>query len=463
MKVSFIFPYPEQCIDYRSQSSLFADVLKRFLGGGRTNYTPPLSLLMLAAVTPTDVEVSLVDERIEQINYNDHADLVGITVVTRSAPRAYEIAWEYRRRGAKVVLGGIHPSALPQEALQHADAVVLGEGERIWPEVLDDFAAGTMKRVYRGRPEYDLDSLPLPRRELIRQPEMYATLKVLNATRGCPNTCSFCSAGVGLLKKYRKRSVSSIVDELVRVPGKVAIFADDNIGWDLEYAKGLMRELVPLGIRWTGSISANAAEDPEFVELAAKSGCYLLSIGFESLSPEVIASIRKGDTNDPVRYPSLIRRLHKSGIAVQGNFIVGFDEDCPSAFDDLVGFFHETNLEVPWVSTLIPYPGSRLYQQYKKEGRLLHTDWSHYDTGAGQCVYLPQHIKVGDLMDGFLQVLARTYSIRGIVGRLGGTRTSLSAGLLATLHINMQYRKSISLRGSRLNQYRNRYREIIGA
>lgn len=427
--------------------------MRLFLGGGKANYTPPLSLLMLAAVTPNDVDLKIVDERMEEINFDEPVDLVGITVVTRSASRAYEIAAEFRSRGRIVVLGGIHPSALPEEASQHADSLVLGEGEGAWLQLLNDYRNAAVKPVYRGSPCQDLDALPMPRRDLLRHPEMYATLKVINATRGCLNTCSFCSAGVGLIKRYRERSIQRVMAELEQIPGRVAIFVDDNIGWDLQYAKNLLRATVPLHIKWSGSVSANVLEDPEFVELAARSGCTILSVGFESLSHEAIRNMRKHNTNDPGRYAALISRVHRSGIAVQGNFIVGFDEDDKSTFPALVDFINKTHIEIPWVSPLVPYPGSVLFRQYEAEGRLIHKVWDHYDTGGGQCVFLPKQMTPDELMEGFFNILSEVYSARSIATRLGRAGTWLSASVLATLHINLQYRLSIPTREHRVEKY----------
>ncbi|MEW6405913.1 MAG: radical SAM protein, partial [Chloroflexota bacterium] len=454
MKVNLIFPFPQDMIEPLGGTIFLEDVLRRAFGWGKTNFIPPLSLLMLGAVTPPDIEVKIIDERIEKPDYDEPVDLVGISVVTRSAPRAYQIAEEYRNRGVKVALGGIHPSALPAEAAQHADTVVLGEGEGVWPELLRDFQQGKLQPIYRGRVQMDLDALPFPRRELIRNPDMYVTTKAIAATRGCPNTCAFCAAGVGLIKKYRKRSVENVIRELEQVPGDIADFVDDNTGCDPEYFKALMRAMIPLRLKWSTSVSVNALEDAETINLAAKSGCYSLGVGFESLSPKTLASIRKDKTNRPERYAECIRRAQEAGMAAWGNFIVGFDEDTGESIREVVDFVNRTNLEIACVYILVPYPGSAIYKQYRNEGRLLHQNWRYYEPADGPCVYIPKQMTPDELMDSYLEINERLYSWKSILRRLARSKSFPSFGTLAALHINIQNRRAIPLQKAQARRYR---------
>jgi radical SAM superfamily enzyme YgiQ (UPF0313 family) len=407
------------------------------------NFTPPLSLLTLAAATPPDIEVRLVDERLEEINFNEKLDLIGISVVTRVAPRAYHIADEYRQRGVKAVLGGVHPSVLPQEASLHADAVVIGEGERPWPQIITDYRQRCLKPIYHGGHGADLSELPRPRRDVIPCPEKYATPKVVTASRGCPNSCTFCSAGVAVGKRYRTRNVREVVDELCSVPGRLAFFADDNLGWDIAYTKALLRALVPLNIMWLGELSLSALEDTELVELIAKSGCLALGVGFESLSPKVITAIKKNQSNNPGRYRELIRRLHSYGIPIVGHFIIGFDDDDRSVFEELVEFINETCIEMPSIATLIPYPGTTIFRQFEREGRLLHKDWAYYDTAAGYVVYQPKRLTPQELAEGYLMVTERVHAVTGVLGRLTGAKTLFSKSALPVIHYNLQSRSSI--------------------
>lgn len=454
MKVNLIFPSVPDIIDLMNAPTLLASVVRRVFGWGKTDFLPPLSLLMLGAVTPPDIEVKIVDERIEKLDYDELVDLVGITVVTRSAPRAYQIAAEYRKRGVKVVLGGIHPSALPAEAAQHADTLVLGEGEGVWPEVLRDFQRGKLKPIYRGRVQMDLDALPFPRRELICNPDMYVTTKAISATRGCPNTCTFCAAGVGLVKTYRKRSVENVIRELEQVPGNLADFADDNTGWDTEYFKALMRAMIPLRLKWSTSISVNALEDSELIELAAKSGCYALGVGFESLSPKVLASVRKEKTNHPERYADCIRRVQEAGMVAWGNFIIGFDDDTKETIWELVDFINRTNLEVVCLSTLIPYPGSAIYKQYRQEGRLLHQNWRYYESADGPCVYIPKQMTLEELIDGYLELNEKVFSGKSILHRVIRSRSFPCFGTLAALHINIEGHRAVALQKAQAKKYK---------
>lgn len=454
MKVNLIFPEPKDNIEVFDRKSIISNAVRRYLGWGKTNFTPPLSLLMLAAVTPKEIKVDITDERLEAIDFDERHDLVGITCVTRSALRAYEIADEYRKRGVKVVLGGIHPSALPNEAISHADSIVIGEGERAWQQLLHDFKQDKLKAYYKGEPLENLDELPLPKREILKYPDMYSTMKVLTATRGCPNSCAYCSAGVGLYKKYRKRSIESVVNELKQLAGKVLLFFDDNLGWDVNYTKELLRAITPLGVKWFGEISLNALEDPEVIPLAAKSGCIVLGIGFESLSQEVIYSVRKNRTNSPEKYAALIRRLHDAGIAIMGLFIVGFDGDDSTTFSTLIDFFNVTHIEIPSINTLVPYPGSAIYKQYEKEGRLLHKNWSFYDTAGGACVFVPHKMTPTELMDGYLRMIREIYATESILGRLIGAGTWLASGVIPAIHLNLQRRKSIPSQTKHIADYK---------
>lgn len=453
MRVDLILPAIADNIDAISSSSLVSKIICGMLGWGKTSYTPPLSLLTLATVTPPDIDLRIVDERIEKIDFDAPVDLIGITVVTRAAPRAYEIAAEYRRRGVKVVMGGIHPSAMREEAAQHADVVVLGEGEYAWPQLLNDYQQGALQPIYRGQPVMDLDALPIPRRDLLKRPDYYVTTKVITATRGCPNSCTFCAAGAGLSKKYRKRKVENVVRELEQIPGKVAIFVDDNIGWDVEYAKELIRALIPLKLRWSGAVSANALEDQELIDLAAKSGCFMLGVGFESLSPTVLASIRKDKTNKPERYAAGIQRIQEAGMAVWGNFIVGFDDDDLNTFDQLVDFIHQTYIEIANIYTLIPYPGCLLYRQYDRSGRIFSKDWNYYDPVDGPCVYIPSQMSPNDLMDHYLCTLDKVFSINSFLGRLVKSKSWLSFGSLAALHLNLESRHCLPDQKARVRSF----------
>ena len=445
MKVKLIFPSLIDGADRFYGRSFLADVLKLFLGFGlgKSNVAPPLSLLMLAAVTPRDVELQFVDERFDKIDLDEDVDLVGITAVTRAAPRAYQIADEFRKRDVAVVLGGIHPSVLPREAKSHADAVVVGEGEKVWPQILADFRRGCLRELYEGGHRADLNSLPWPRRDIVPDPDRYLSMKVVTASRGCQNSCTFCSAGLALGKRYRTRHVQDVIDEISSVPGRFVLFADDNLGWDIAYAKELLRALIPLKVKWLGGLTVSALEDIELVDLMAESGCLALDLGFESLSPRVITAIKKHQTNDPDRYPRLIERVHSRGISIWGNFMVGFDDDDQSVFGELIDFINDTCIENPSVNVLVPYPGSSIFRQYEKEGRLFHKDWNYYDTAVGYLVYQPRQMTPEELINGYLMVTREVHTPGAFLRRALGAGTLRSVGTLLGMLFNLRKRESV--------------------
>ena len=230
---------------------------------------------------------------------------------------------------------------------------------------------------------------------------------------------------------------------LESIPGRSVFFADDNLGWDIGYAKELFKALVPLRIRWAGELSVSALEDTELAELIAKSGCLALGLGFESISPKVIAAIRKHQTNDPSRYPELIKRLHSNGVPIMGHFIIGFDDDDRNVFRELEDFVRENSIEMPSINTLIPYPGTSIFQQFDREGRLLHKDWTFYDTQAGYVVYRLKSMTPQELVDGYLALTQSIHSIGAVLERLTRAGTLLSLRTLPVLHYNLQSLSSI--------------------
>lgn len=441
MKVNLIFPWQiDSAADSHFAGSIVSKIGMPLLGLGKTQATPPLSLLMLAAVTPRDIDIRLVDCRFEEIDIDEKVDLVGITAVTRTALRAYWIADEYRKRGVTVVLGGIHPSVFPQEARQHADAIVVGEGEMVWPQILEDYKQGQLQNIYRAERFMDINELPLPRYDILSHPEWYSTTKVIVSSRGCENSCTFCSITT---KAYRTRRVQNVIEELSARPGKYIYFADDNMGWDIDYAKELLRALIPLNIKWYGATTLSALEDIELVDLIAKSGCVNMNLGLESLSPKVLNSIKKHRTNDPSRYRELISRIHSCGIAVSACFIFGFDDDGPSVFNEQIDFINETNIEMPVIHILVPYPGSVIFRQLDREKRLLHKNWDYYDSAAGYIVYQPKQMTPQELVDGYIKVIEKTHAVGSFLRRFVGAKTFISRGTILSAHYNLMKRNSV--------------------
>ena len=375
---------------------------------------PPLSLPYLAALTPPNVEVSVLDENVDEIDFEKEVDLVGISVLTMVAPRAYQIADIYRKQGTAVVLGGIHPTVLPGEACEHADAVVIGEAEGVWQELLMDFQQGNMKKVYRRGELCNLDSLPRPRWDLVKK-NTYFTTNVVQTTRGCPYDCSFCSITRFFGHKYRCRSIAQVIKEIKTLRGKFLYFADADVVGNPSYAKRLFNALIPYKKFWAGDAGIKIANDDELLNLAAKSGCRALYIGFESLSP---ASLREaGKSQNIVEvYKGSIDKIHQFGIAVGGGFIFGFDSDDKSIFERTVKFAVESKMDFADFNILCPYPGTRIYDKLRKENRIIKMDWSKY-FGMYNVVFRPKRMSIEELRSGCLRAWRQFYSYKSIFKR----------------------------------------------
>ncbi len=376
---------------------------------------PPLGLAMVAALTPPEVEVSLTDENATVIDFQKETDLVGVTALTATAQRAYEIADTFRARGVKVVLGGMHPSVLPEEAGQHADAVVIGEAEGIWPNLIEDFKANKLQRVYRQREPPSLLNLPIPRRDLFAE-GAYFVSHTISTTRGCPYSCSFCSVTSFFGHTYRYRPVEEILKEIETFnETKLIFFVDDNIVGNPKFAKELFRALVPYKIKWAAQTSVAIARDDELLKLAAASGCIGLLIGFESLSPANLAAVGKR-INVVDEYENVSRKVHSHGIAIHGFFLFGLDEDDEDVFKRTVRFAQKMRLESAGFSILKPLPGTALYESLDKAGRIITKDWSQYYDGI---VFEPKLMSREALRKGHAWGSRQFFSLPSIWRRIG--------------------------------------------
>jgi radical SAM superfamily enzyme YgiQ (UPF0313 family) len=335
-----------------------------------------LALPILAALTPPDVEISITDDLLTPINLEKNlkeVDLVGITVLTKTALRAYRIADAYRKKGVPVVLGGIHPTALPEEAKEHADAVVVGEAEEIWRHLIEDVRAKNLRPFYRQEGYIDPSKIPRPRREILPI-RGYFPIDVVQATRGCPFRCEFCSVRKFFGDTYRFRPISEVVEEVKGLRHRWMMFNDDNIIGNPSYSKELLKALIPLKKKWIGQASLSGLRETENVALLAKSGCIGLLIGFESLSKANLIQSHKFQ-NNPMEYREIVDRLHRFGITIWASFIFGFDEDDPSIFEETVAFAIQTKLFSAVFALLTPYPETSFYQRVKSEGRLVQDRW----------------------------------------------------------------------------------------
>jgi len=357
---------------------------------------PELTLPVLAALTPPDTEVIVTEEEIEEVTYKDQVELVGISYMTPLAERAYEIADEYRRRGAKVVLGGIHASALPEEASLHADAVVIGEAENVWVPLIEDFRANRLKKIYQAAELSDLRNLPIPRRDLLKQGMTFSPYSI-QTTRGCPFGCHLCSVTKFFGGTFRYRPVEDIVREIEGSDKKTWLFIDDNIVGNPAYAAQLFRALIPLKIRWGGQGVLHLAKNKELLKLAAKSGCLGLFIGFESLNELSLQSVNKA-VNKVKDYEEASRKLHDHGILILASFMFGFDHDDESVFEKTVDFLIKNKFAAASLPILVPYPGTKLYRKFEEEGRILTRNWSKYD--YGNVVFRPRLMEPEVLAEG---------------------------------------------------------------
>lgn len=398
-----------------------------------------LTLPTVAAVTPSDVEVTIQDERVEKLNFDISADLVGITSVSRLASRAYQIALEFKKKNIPVILGGIHPTALPEEAIQYANSVVIGEAENTWPMLVNDFKKGKLKKFYRSEKLPSLKSLPLPRRDLLEK-KNYETLNTVQATRGCPYNCNFCFTPKFFKKSFRFRPVNDVINEIKTLKGREVIFLDDNIVGNFNYAKELFMALVECNKWWFSQASIDIGEDEDLLKLTAKSGCKVLLIGFESLTFKNLKEANKG-WSSVKQYKNAIGRIHDYGISIIASFVVGFDHDDASCFENILAFLIDNKIDFMQCNPLSYFPGTDLYLKSQQNASLKLGDekwWAKGFPYLYKSFHKPKLISIEDLENGCLWLMKEFYSYESILKRLMRTPLSL---LLHFLLINNGFRK----------------------
>ena len=399
-----------------------------------------LNLPYVAAVTPPEVEIRIVDEAYERIDFDEKVNLVGLTAQTPAAPRAYQIAGEFRKRGVPVVMGGAHASMLPDEALQHVDAVVIGEAEEVWPALIEDLKKGRLKKTYQGNGFVHPAILPLPRRDLLH-PKFYFPLKLLETTRGCPHRCDFCGVSKFFGFRYRHRPVQEIERELeglflkgpVLPPAAKKILSlfnkdlpyflkrrllyliDSNVAGDRRFCLDLLSLLKGFDLLWYGHAPVSVAFDPELLQGLSESGCIALNIGFESFSEKNLEAMGKG-FNQPSKYAEAIQRIHDKGIGIMGTFIVGLDDDDPGVFQRIIDFSNQQQID--WALTFImaPYPGTESFNRLERAGRILNRDWEKYD--SLNVVFQPLQMSPEDLRQGMRRVWKEGFSLPSIYQRI---------------------------------------------
>jgi radical SAM superfamily enzyme YgiQ (UPF0313 family) len=356
---------------------------------------PQLSLHMLEGLTPSAHRVKIVEEENEHLNVDEECDLVGISCMTSNAPRAYHLAREFRKRGRKVVIGGVHPTILPEEALQYADSVVVGEAEGVWEELLADCDNGGMKKRYQKPPPSLERFIPMKFRKSSKR-RLFNVLPVLT-TRGCPYSCEFCCVSDLYGKKIRHAPIGNVVRDIVESEGKIFIFLDDNIIGEPRYAKELFRAIKPLRIKWVGQASISFVHDTELMRLAAQSGCGALFIGLESVSEAQLKKMRKS-IKDVEKMGEAVKKIKGLGIHIHASFVFGFDNDTTAVFPDTLEFLQKHKISSASFNILTPYPGTAVHRQFSREGRLLTSDWKYYDHST--VVFKPKNMTPYELQSG---------------------------------------------------------------
>jgi radical SAM superfamily enzyme YgiQ (UPF0313 family) len=376
---------------------------------GKHVLTPTLALTSFAGATPEHWSVQYWDENIlhGRPPFEPMPEVVGITVHLTFSRRSYELADWYRSRGCKVILGGLHVISCPDEAAPHADALAIGDGVQLWPRILADIERGTLQPVYRVMYENEYRTDPPPRRALLPRKNFLTTTSLI-ATRGCHNRCGFCYLSTdGLRMPYRVRDVEQIVAEFAADAQPYAVFTDNNLGSRPEYLRSLCRAMRPLEKIWSAAVTLDVTDDPTLIREMALAGCTGVFIGFESLSDSNLASAHKR-TPRTEDYARRVRILHDHGIQVNGSFVLGFDGDRRDVFAMTAEWIEANRLECATFHILTPYPGTPLFRQMENEGRLLHKDWSRYDTG--HVVFQPKHMTPYELAHGYGWIYQRLFS-----------------------------------------------------
>jgi radical SAM superfamily enzyme YgiQ (UPF0313 family) len=389
----------------------------------------PLTLSVLAGMTPPSIDVELVDDRCEEIPYGNATDLVAITVESFTARRAYDIAAEYRRRGVKVVMGGVHPTLVPGEVARHADSVYVGDAERQWHEVLRDAQEG------RLRPRYDDDTShqvqpDLARHEIFKG-KKYLPFSLMQFSRGCPHRCTFCAVSAYFKGRNYCRNADDVAAELQARQGQVAFFVDDNFSAHPEQAKSFLRGIVPLKMKWMCQLSIDVANNDELLDLMQQSGCLGFVVGFESIDKENLVAMNKlTNIKDFKRYGPQVKKLRDHGFHIWAAFTVGHDNDTLASLEEMLDFAIDNRFAFAAFNTLTPYPGTPLYRRLLEEGRLLYdgTWWLHPGYRYNYASFKPKHMTADQLTEMAFSMRKRFNAVGSIANRIIEAGSSPKAG-----------------------------------
>lgn len=390
-----------------------------------TDGLPPMSMSILAARTPDDIEVVFYDDKVEVIPMDDRPDLVAITVETFTARRAYELAHAYRERGVTVVMGGYHPTFLPDEALQHADAIVIGDAEGAWEQLLHDFRHAALQRIYRGGNSFPLSDFKLDKS--IFSGKKYMPVEPVQYTRGCRFACDFCSIRAFYKESLRTRPVHSLVEELQCLNRKkLVFFVDDNLFSSVKELDALLTAIRPLRLRWSCQISIDVARDERLLDKMAEAGCVFVLIGFESLSRENLKQMGKPWNHVAGEYKQVVSKLHARKMAVYGTFVFGYDHDTVDTIEQSLEFALESKLEIANFNPLTPTPSSPLYERLKREGRLISPQWWLDPVYRyGDPIFIPRLMEPELFAQRCYEAKKAFYSWRSIGSRVLGTEAGI--------------------------------------
>ena len=393
--------------------------IQRYIHGHEKNFVPPITGIHLAALTTARHKVRVIHQQVEQVNMETDAKVIALSFFSGFAPEAYRLAAEFRRRGKVVVAGGPHVTFNAAEAMRFCDAVVIGEAESVWMQLLDDIEDGCLKRQYLGRP-MDLRGLPTPRYDLL--PRRFFVPRVVQATRGCAFTCSFCSVPL-LNPGFRTRPVNDVLRDIQYNQfrhwwqRKIVWFWDDNLTVQRDYVKRLFTALIPLRKWWLTQASMDIARDPELLELMRRSGCIGIFFGIESFNAPSLADAHKPQ-NKSAAYRTQIRALHDCGICVMAGLISGFDSDRPETIKAMARQLYEAGVDVPFLSVLTPFPGTPVYLKYQAAGRILPgRGWEFYN--GYNVAFQPKEMTPEELLAAhrslWREVFSLGYSLKRIV------------------------------------------------
>lgn len=396
--------------------------------------SPSLTLVTIASLTPEPHSVYIEDENLTHINFNDAPDMVGISVNVDTAYRAFEIAQNYRKKGIKVIFGGIHASANPDQMLENCDAVCIGEAEEIWATIIDDVLKNQLKPRYYNASVTNMANYPIPNWNYISKKD-YLYHNVVITSRGCPFKCAFCYNSCDYVKNsYRNRPFKQVIDEIKRLKTRQIMFIDDNFIGNIQWTNEFLDEIKSLKIVWHSAVSTNLVKFPDLIQKMSVSGCKSLFIGFESINSESIDSVHKVQ-NKIKDYETLIDCLHANDIMVNSSLVFGFDFDINDTFDHTLEWLIKNKVESMTSHILTPYPGTKLYDKLLQENRIIDFDLSHYNTS--NVVFQPKNMTPLELRNGYLDMYRKFYSMRNIMKR----KPFNNKLLLPYLMFNFGYRK----------------------